>query len=189
MTKSSYIESQILTKINRKSNRIACQLVIALIASFIIALSAQIIIPIGIIPITLQTFMVALITLLFGRNTAVLTVSMYITEILSGMPFMAGANVLNPASLMNFGYIVAFIPLAYVLGTIADRETKYKLKTIILVVTIANIIVYTCGALWLGLFIGFDQNLLMIGVLPFIVPDVIKMTCAVLISKIIYSQK
>ncbi len=189
MTKKSYIENQVLAKINRKSNRIICQLVIALVASFAIALSAQIVIPIGIIPITLQTFMVALITLLFGRNTAVLTVIMYIIEILSGLPFMAGANVLNPVSLMNFGYIIAFIPLAFVLGTIADRETKYKLKTIILVVTVANLIVYTCGVLWLGIFIGFDQNLLIVSVLPFIIPDVIKMTFAVLISKTIYSQK
>ncbi len=188
MNKQSYIEKNILSNIDSKIKKYLMQITISVVGSLLIAVSAQIVIPVGIVPVTLQTFMVGLLALLFGRNTALMAVTFYFTEIFMGLPVMSAGQVLSPVSIVTFGYIVAFLPLAYTLGIIADNDNVKSVKQMIFIVVIANLLVYGIGVMWLGLFTGYSLNLLYVGVLPFILPDTIKMMSAVIIAKLLNNK-
>ncbi len=188
MNKQSYIEKNILSNIDNKVNKNLIQIIISLSGSLLIAVSAQIVIPLGVVPITLQTFMVGLLALLFGRNTAIMAVTFYFSEIFMGLPVMSAGQVFSPASVVTFGYIIAFLPMAYILGFLADRDNVRSTKQMIFIVIIANVIVYGIGTMWLGLFTGYSFNLINIGVLPFILPDTIKMFSAVIIARLLNNK-
>src|SRR6266576_337463 len=58
--------------------------------SLLTALAAQIVIPIGAIPITGQTFAVLLTGALLGSRLGAITMIVYLLEGASGLPFFAG---------------------------------------------------------------------------------------------------
>jgi len=77
--------------------------------SLLTALSAQIVIPIGPVPITGQTFAVLLTGALLGSRLGAMAMIAYLIEGASGLPFFAGgmaglAHLLGPTG----GYLIAF---------------------------------------------------------------------------------
>src|SRR5437588_12777027 len=77
--------------------------------SLLTALSAQIVIPIGPVPITGQTFAVLLTGALLGSRLGAMAMIAYLIEGASGLPFFAGGmaglpHLLGPTG----GYLVAF---------------------------------------------------------------------------------
>src|SRR4030095_2486980 len=60
--------------------------------SLLTALSAQIVIPIGPVPITGQTFAVLLTGALLGSRLGAITMIIYLLEGASGLPFFSGAH-------------------------------------------------------------------------------------------------
>lgn len=154
---------------------------IAVLSSLLIAASAQVTVSIGPVPVTLQTFSVIFLTLVLGRKLALTSLAMYIVEILCGLPVMANFHTLS-LSLMNFGYILAFIPLVFILTNSANKDSQIKTFAL---ACLSNLVIYIIGAGWLGMFIGFNQNLLLVGVIPFIIPDMIKAIVAIKLARMI----
>src|SRR6266487_5372921 len=77
--------------------------------SLLTALAAQVVIPIGPVPITGQTFAVLLTGALLGSRLGAITMIIYLIEGASGLPFFAGGStgvlhLLGPTG----GYLVAF---------------------------------------------------------------------------------
>src|SRR5947208_16702185 len=82
--------------------------------SLLTALSAQIVIPIGPVPITGQTFAVLLTGALLGSRLGAMALIAYLIEGASGLPFSAGgmaglAHLLWPTG----GYLIAFAVAAF----------------------------------------------------------------------------
>lgn len=176
----SYIETHLSNENIKQQAKLIYQVAIAVLASVLIATSAQVAIYLGPVPITLQTFSVIFLALILGRKIALMSIGFYLLEIFSGLPVMASFQTLNPLSVMNFGYIIAFVPLVLMLTQVSNYQKK---SAIFLLACLSNLVVYTIGSLWLGLFIGFSTNLLYVGVLPFLIPDVIKAVCAISLAK------
>ncbi len=174
------IETHIMNGNIKQNKKLIYQTAVVALASMLIAASAQVTIHVVTVPFTLQTFSVMFLSLVLGRKLAVLSVFAYITEILAGMPVMSNFQTLNPISIMNFGYIIACLPLAWYFGNIKATSSKYA---ILKHAFIANLIVYSFGLLWLGAFIGYNLNLLIVGFVPFIIPDLIKAIIASSIAK------
>ncbi len=174
------IETHIMNGNIKQNKKLLYKVLIVVLSSALIAASAQVTIRIATVPFTLQTFSVMFLSLVLGRRLAVLSVFAYITEILLGMPVMSSFHTLNPMSIMNFGYILACLPLAWYFGSIKSVPTKlsFFIKALI-----ANLIVYAIGLLWLGAFIGYNANLLLVGFVPFIIPDMIKAIVALKLAK------
>ncbi len=168
----SYIETHLFNENIKQSQKLIYQITIVAVSSLLIAASAQVTLQIGIVPITLQTFSVIFLALVLGRKLAMAAVLTYIGEIFFGMPVMAGLSILNPVSLMSLGYIIGCLPLAWYLTT--DNKQNTMIKSLV-----SNLIVYVVGTAWLGSFIGFNSNLLMVAVVPFIVPDIVKTIVAI----------
>ncbi|MBQ4431071.1 MAG: biotin transporter BioY, partial [Synergistaceae bacterium] len=80
----------------------------------LIAIGTHIKIPTPLLPLTFQTFFVVLAGLVLGGKYGALSVCVYVIAGLAGLPVFTG-SALNP----TFGYIIGFIPGAWIAGYIA----------------------------------------------------------------------
>lgn len=94
----------------------ARKLTLCALFAALIAAGTHIKIPTPLLPLTLQTLFVVLSGLVLGRKYGALSVCVYVLAGLMGLPVFTG-SVLNP----TFGYIVGFIPGAWLAGYIAER--------------------------------------------------------------------
>src|SRR3977135_2617902 len=90
--------------------------------SLLTALAAQVVIPVGPIPITGQTFAVLLTGALLGSRLGAMAMIAYLIEGASGLPFFYGGtgglqHLLGPTG----GYLVAFPAAAFVTGAFAEH--------------------------------------------------------------------
>ena len=140
----------------------------------IIALLAQVSIPLPFtpVPITGQTFGVAMIALLWGWKRAVATTVSYLVVGALGMPVFAMGKAglaIGPTAGYLFGMVIA----SAWMGFLADRGwTKTFFKSW-LAATSGSVIVFACGLSILSFFIP-EGTLLAAGLFPFIPGDVMK---------------
>jgi len=127
------------------------------------------------VPITLQTLALFIITGFLGK-TGFIVLSLYILEGIIGFPVFAYGKsgiiaLLGPTG----GYISGFVVAGFLLSYFSERLDFSKLHISLPLMIIANIIIYTFGILHLNLFFIKDLvKSLKLGVMPFIVGDVIK---------------
>lgn len=164
----------------------------------LLCVSAYIIIPIGVIPLTLQTMLVTLAALLLPPAEAFFTMLIYMLLGLCGLPvFSGGAG--GPAKLFGptGGYIFAFLLAAPAMSfmkiriaAITDkllRNSVPKTSRIIAYsmtgIFIGMVIIYLIGSVYM--MITLDKTLmqtLAAAVIPFIPLDIVKCVAASLIS-------
>jgi len=124
------------------------------------------------VPITGQTFGVALIALLWGRKRGTAAVLSYLFLGGMGLPIFAMGKSgfsLGP----TFGYLVGMLVAAYLMGTLADRGWTKKFFLSYFAAFLGSLVIFSFGVLVLSFFIP-RENLLMAGVLPFLPGDIIK---------------
>ena len=135
------------------------------------------------VPITLQTFAVFLSVLVLGTKKGFLSVAVYILLGLIGLPVFSGFRS-GPSAVLSQtgGYIVGLllIPLVYALF---NYIFKGKLKRISLFIGL--IACYITGSIWYMIFIGEGSftAIFTVCVLPFIIPDIIKLHLAFILAK------
>lgn len=149
--------------------------------SLLIALCAQIQIPLGFtpVPITLQTFSVLLLAATLGARNAMLAVIVYIAEGMMGLPVMKGGTA-NPFALVGptGGYLVGMVVQAYLAGWFFERFSRFSSTPLLLALSTTCFIQLGLGALWLSFFVG-SAHVLQMGILPFLPGEILK-TLAVL---------
>ncbi|AGH95264.1 biotin transporter BioY [Pseudobdellovibrio exovorus] len=124
------------------------------------------------VPITGQTFGVALMALLWGRKRAVLVVLGYIGLGGLGLPVFA----LGKSGLLmgpTMGYLFGMVVAAYGMGALADKGWTRKWWTSYLAAFIGSVITFTFGLLVLSIFLP-KESLLMAGLFPFLPGDLVK---------------
>lgn len=160
------------------------------VSAALITICSWISIPLS-VPITLQTFGIFLVMGLIGGKRGFLAVLIYILAGAFGVPvfsgFKGGAAVLLGST---GGYIVGFLLAAAV---VAIATHFFGEGTIVLAISmlIGLAICYITGSLWFMLVIlrtegamGFVA-VLSKAVLPFIVPDIIKIFMAIRLTKVL----
>lgn len=149
--------------------------------SLLIAAAAQISIPLKPVPVTGQTFAVLLVGVSAGSRRGGLAAVLYLVEGSAGLPFFAdGASAKiwadNSAiwDLATGGYIVGFIPAAFLAGFLAERGWD-RGPWLLAAMVVANWLIYIPGLWWLAhqLDTGFNQTL-DFGLWPFIAGDLVK---------------
>jgi biotin transporter BioY len=153
---------------------------LALIFSLLLALSAQVRIPLfnTPVPITGQTFVVLLAGALLGPRLGAATMVAYLLEGAAGLPFFQGGNgglayLLGPTG----GYLIGYIPAAAIAGWFAERGLDRRFVTAVVMMIAAEAAIYGSGLAWLSYFVPAGKVLGM-GLLPFIVVDMIKILAA-----------
>jgi biotin transport system substrate-specific component len=147
--------------------------------SLLVGLAAQISIrlPFSPVPVTGQTLAVLLTGALLGSRRGTLSLIAYLLEGLIGLPvFAAGGS--GPAYIMGptGGYLVGFIAAAYVIGRLAEHGWDRQVISTSLAMLIGNAIIYSFGLSWLSIYVGKQAAAL--GLLPFVLGDVIKLALA-----------
>src|SRR5687768_1126529 len=146
--------------------------------SLLMALSAQIVIPIGPVPITGQTFAVLLTGALLGSRLGALAMFAYLLEGAAGLPFFRNGNGGFPYMLgATGGYLFAYPVAAYVTGLLAERGWDRKFLPAAAAMGVGSAVILLGGWLWLSRFTGPEQAFTL-GVARFLVGDVIKIALA-----------
>jgi biotin transport system substrate-specific component len=141
------------------------------------------------VPVSLQSFAVALLAAAFGWRIGVATVALYLIEGATGLPVFARGGglpyILGPTG----GFLVGFLPMAYIIGRAADMGASGKVVRLFVAMIIGDAVLFAFGFAWL-LALGstaswLDQTNLVgsafsIAVQPFIIWDVLKMALAAL---------
>jgi biotin transport system substrate-specific component len=121
---------------------------ITLVALFagLTAIGAFVSIPLGDVPITLQTLFVILSGLILGPKLAALSQIIYVILGLIGIPIFANftggpQSVLKP----SFGFLIGFIFAAFIVGKIANTGEKINKKRIWAAAFAGTIVIYLFG--------------------------------------------
>lgn len=144
--------------------------------SWLIALLAQLELPLPFtpVPLTGQTLGVMYAGALLGSRRGAAAVAAYLAQGLAGLPFFAGgaagaAVLAGPTA----GYLIGFLPAAYVTGLLAERgwdRTPFKAFAMML---LGSLFVFGFGLLGLARFVPAGQ-LVSLGLLPFVPGDLFK---------------
>lgn len=148
--------------------------------SLLIALSAQVAIPLPFtpVPVTLQTFAILLTGCLLGSGRGALAAAAYVAEGSLGLPFFSGgtagiAHLFGPTG----GYLVGCVAAAFAAGLLAERGLTTKPAGLLLTLIAADLVVFLFGVPWLGAFTG-PGTAVVLGFVPFVVGDALKIAAA-----------
>lgn len=160
------------------------------LSAALIAVSAFIRIPTQPVPLTMQVFIIFLIPILFGARVAFFGFLLYLGLGLIGLPVFSSGGGIGYVLMPTFGYLLGFMVSTIPVGVICDKIKGYKGYVLagITFMLIYNII----GAAWLYFNINYIQNkemsvtgAIVAGILPFILPDILKITAAVSIAPVL----
>ena len=159
------------------------------LAGVAVALLAKVSFFIGPIPITGQTLGVILVGAALGSARGAATMTTYMFVGLLGLPVFAGP-VAGPAYLLapSFGFILGFIPAAFVAGWFAERAWDRKPLLAFAGFVIASVIPFVIGVPYMAFILSTvmgqtisPAEVLNAGLWPFIVPGLIKAGFAALL--------
>lgn len=163
--------------------RIAWKTVFAVVlATALVAICAHIALPLGFtpVPVTMQTFAVLLLGLLFGPGPAFACLSLYLLEGAVGLPVFSPhgpggmAQLLGPTG----GYLLSY-PFAAALASLLYRRGHRSFLAAIAAAGLASILILAAGATWLGLLTHLKFSVVFAqSVAPFLPGDAVKVLAA-----------
>ncbi len=118
-----------------------------------------------------------------GSKFGTAVVLAYVVQGAIGLPVFAGwkggiTTILGPTG----GYILGFVPAAFLVGWLLEKGWYKRLGTIFSAFLIGNAIIYFFELPWLALFVGWNHVLEM-GLLPFLPGDLIKLIIAISVAR------
>ena len=169
---------------NLTQNKLIKFLLIMVLGSMALTISAKIKIPFYPVPMTMQTFVVLFIGISFGYKVGLATVCLYLIEGIAGLPVFSNSPE-KGIGLIYFtgptmGYLIGFLTACFL-------ASKIKVEDNVLMVLIKLIIaastIYILGLIWLGIVIGWDKPIFALGAKPFLLAELFKILILTLIAK------
>lgn len=164
-------------------------IVITALMTAVMCVASFITIPVGAVPVTMQTFVIYVACAVLGTKKTVISVGLYIFLGILGMPvfssFRGGIGVLAGAT---GGYILGFLLIALVSGIIIGLKKNNRIVMFFAFLT-GTLLCYLAGTVWYVIFYIGEMNFMnfagafSVCVVPFIVPDIIKMLVASIVAK------
>ena len=157
-------------------NKIAKIILIAVLGTLLLTISAKIKIPFYPVPMTMQTFVVLFLGIAFGYKIGLVTVSLYLLEGILGLPVFANSPE-KGVGLIYFtgptmGYLIGFLVAVYFAGLF--KYDKGLINTFLKLIFSVSFI-YILGLIWLGTLIGWDKPIFKLGAEPFLLAELFKM--------------
>ena len=159
------------------------ELILAAEFAAIIAVLSQFTFPLGLIPLTGQTFAIGLTATFLGKRTGTVSVLIYLLLGLIGLPVFSGMSggigvLFGPTG----GYLVGFILQSWLIGFIMEKVgSRYPLT--ISANLVGSAAALCCGMLWLMISSSLSLHTAFLsGFLPFIIPEAIKSIAAASVS-------
>ena len=168
----------------KSQSQIIKSLLVIFLGSIVLAISAKIKIPFYPVPMTMQTFVVLFLGISFGYKIALATVSLYLLEGILGLPVFSNSPE-RGIGLTYFmgptmGYLIGFLSACFLSSFIKFSDNYFIILTK-LILSVSSI--YILGILWLGTLIGWDKPIFELGVAPFLLAEVFKISILIILSK------
>jgi len=150
----------------------------------ITAVGAYIVIPLPLVPITLQTFFVSLAPALLGGGLGAMSQIIYVLLGIIGLPVFAGGKagfgvLLGPTG----GYLIGFIVGAYIIGKLIELKEKPGFLWMAAAMIVGHIALYALGVAQLMLVAKLSLGkAFAVGVIPTLPGGVIKILAAAFIA-------
>jgi len=170
------------------------KLAMTFLMACITGLMAQIIIPLPWtpVPITAQTFAVLTAGILLGRYWGGLSMVLYLLIGIAGVPWFTGmTGGITAITGATGGFLIGFIITALFLGHTGNYDNNRSFKSMLGLLLISNFaFIYIPGLIGLGVWLYLINGtipeigtLLIMGLLPFIAGDLIKISGAAILAK------
>ena len=171
-------------------NNIAKIILIAVLGSILLTISAKVKIPFYPVPMTMQTFVVILLGITLGAKIGLLTVSLYLFEGIFGLPVFAN----TPEKGIGFiyftgttmGYLIGFLVTVYLAGSF--QYNKGIINTFLKLMFSVSFI-YLLGMIWLGTLIGWDKPIFKLGAQPFLLAELFKILLLLFLTPTLLKAK
>jgi len=170
------------------------KLAMTFLMACITGIMAQVIIPLPWtpVPITAQTFAVLTAGILLGRYWGGLSMVLYLLIGIAGVPWFTGmTGGITAITGATGGFLIGFIITALFLGHTGNYDNNRSFKSMLGLLLISNFaFIYIPGLIGLGVWLYLVNGtipgigtLLIMGLLPFIVGDLIKISGAAILAK------
>src|SRR5699024_6010501 len=168
-------------------------LIYAALFAALIAVGAQIRIPIGPVPVTFQVPMVLLAGFLLGPKLAALSTTVYMLVGLVGVPVFAGSGGIGSLVSPSFGFVIGYIPAAFIAGFGAGDDKGFGKTAAFGMLSL--FVIYVSGFLYfvfimnqvIGTPVGLREAL-MLTVVPFVIKDTIITVLTAMFGKTLYRR-
>ena len=159
-------------------------MVFASLMAALIAIGSYLSVPIGPVPIVLQNLFVLLAGLLLGSRWGAAAVGIFLLAGACGLPvFAGGAGGIGRFAGPTGGYLVGFLAAVFLVGLLTER-TKPRLLLDVAAMIAGSLVIYAFGVPWLKVVTGMSvSKALMVGMVPFLVGDALKIVAAALIAR------
>jgi biotin transport system substrate-specific component len=164
-----------------RSSSVLSQILLVLVASALLTVSAKIQVPFWPVPMTMQSYVVLVLGMALGPRLGPAAVAVYLAQGALGLPVFAGtpekgiglAYMIGPTG----GYLLGFLMAAVVTGQCAARGFDRTWPQAFLTALAGMAVLYACGLLWLGWLFGVEKAI-QFGLTPFILGAFVKILLA-----------
>ena len=159
-------------------------LIVIILGSILLTISAKVKIPFYPVPMTMQTFVVLFLGLSFGYKIGLASVGLYLIEGIIGLPVFSNSPE-RGVGLAYFtgptmGYLIGFL-FASIFVSLVKLKDNYFIIFIKLILSVS--IIYILGIFWLGTVIGWEKPIFKLGVAPFLLAEIFKIFLLTFLSK------
>lgn len=175
---------------NTKTGMQTRELILIAFFTALSAIGAFIRVPLPIVPFSMQNLFTTLAGLLLGSQLGALSVGLYVTLGLIGLPIFTQGGGIGYVLRPTFGYLLGFILGAWVTGKIREKGDDRSFRTIFLANAAGMICIYLVGVSYYYLMATFLMGqevgarfLLVNFVLMTIPGDIVKCVVATILGK------
>ena len=155
------------------------------VTAALICITGPLVVPIGPIPLSLATLAVYLAGAITGKKKGTLAVVLYLLIGIAGVPVFSGfSGGFQKLAGVTGGYLVGYLPCAFLAGLGAERAEKKGRKWILpAMMVLGTAVLYALGTAWFMIQSGNSLGTsLGLCVLPFLPGDALKIAAASLLT-------
>jgi len=164
--------------------RVLKYILVIFLGSVLLTISSKIKIPFYPVPMTMQTFVVLFLGMSFGYKIGLATVGLYLIEGIVGLPVFSNSPEKGIGIIYftgpTMGYLIGFLFATFLAGYF---NFKQNILIIFFKLLISVSTIYLLGIFWLGSLIGWDKPIIQLGVTPFLLAELFKISILTLLAK------
>ena len=173
-----------------QNSKILKYILVIFLGSILLTISSKIKIPFYPVPMTMQTFVVLFLGMSFGYKIGLATVGLYLLEGIIGLPVFSNSPEKGVGIIYftgpTMGYLIGFLFATFLAGYF---NFKVNVFYTFLKLIISVSVIYILGIFWLGNLIGWDKPIIQLGVTPFLLAELFKISILAILSKKIIKLK
>ena len=164
--------------------RVLKYILVIFLGSVLLTISSKIKIPFYPVPMTMQTFVVLFLGMSFGYKIGLATVGLYLIEGIVGLPVFSNSPEKGIGIIYftgpTMGYLIGFLFATFLAGYF---NFKQNILIIFFKLLISVSTIYLLGIFWLGNLMGWEKPIIQLGVTPFLLAELFKISILTLLAK------